>query len=487
MIEELISDIKQDSGSLTSEAEFKELSLFLSEAYQDADTKYATLSLPIDAIDPLACLELLWKSDKDHFYWENPSSDLAIAGGGQLVEISAEGKNRFSDVSRSFEQLKSETREYTSISHSYAGLMVFGGFSFFNEASRGMWKSFEPASLIAPEWLLLKEGKFCMLTLSVNFSEFKSEEALLLHVFTQLRRFSSKLDVDTNATLHQENYHHYFDAAGGLFTNSVYQKWTSSVQQAKKLISKSTFEKIVLARNLTVSKPDRVSPTQVINVLRNQYSKCYSFLVHRKTGGTFLGCTPERLVSIHKNFVLTEALAGSMQRGKTATEDTILEKSLSQSLKNRNEHNFVIRDIEERLSPFVVGIERDSRPEVKKLTNVQHLYTPITARLKNGIDPLTLIEQLHPTPAVGGYPWPKAKPYIRRLESFDRGWYAGPVGWLNSKGGGEFAVGIRSGLLKGDKAHIFAGCGIVEDSDPDTEWEETNLKLMPMLSALQYD
>lgn len=487
MIKELISEIQQHSGTLTDGTEFEELSIFLSEAFRDENTKYATLSLPIDAIDPLACLELLWKADTNHFYWENPASDLAIAGGGQLVEISAEGENRFRETSRCFEQLKSETREYTPLSHSYAGLMVFGGFSFFNEASGGMWKYFEPASLIAPEWLLLKEGKFCMLTLSVELSEFKTEEALLLHVFTQLRRFSSKLDVDSNATLHRESYRHSFDTADNLFTNPVYEKWTSSVKRAKKLISHSAFEKIVLARNLTVPKPDDISPTQIINILRNQYSKCYSFLIHRKTGETFLGCTPERLVSIHKNYVLTEALAGSMQRGKTATEDTILEKSLSQSRKNRHEHNFVIQDIEERLLPFVEGIERDNRPEVKKLTNVQHLYTPITARLKSGIDPLTLIEHLHPTPAVGGYPWPKAKPYVRKLESFDRGWYAGPVGWLNSKGGGEFVVGIRSGLLKDDNAHIFAGCGIVEDSDPDTEWEETNLKLMPMLSALQYD
>ncbi|MDZ7682556.1 MAG: chorismate-binding protein [Fodinibius sp.] len=128
-----------------------------------------------------------------------------------------------------------------------------------------------------------------------------------------------------------------------------------------------------------------------------------------------------------------------------------------------------------------------NRPEVKKLSNVQHLYTPIRVQLKEQVTMLDVIEQLHPTPAVGGYPWGDAAHHIDELEQFDRGWYAGPVGWFNVNGDGEFAVGIRSGLFTKNKAHFFAGCGIVADSDPQSEWEETNLKLKPMLSALQYD
>ncbi|HLR32116.1 MAG TPA: chorismate-binding protein, partial [Fodinibius sp.] len=143
--------------------------------------------------------------------------------------------------------------------------------------------------------------------------------------------------------------------------------------------------------------------------------------------------------------------------------------------------------IRHRLQPLTKNVYCDHQPRIKKLSNVQHLHTPIRAHLKDDTDILPVIEQLHPTPAVGGYPRKDAMEYIRELEDFERGWYAGPVGWMTPSGSGEFAVAIRSGLLSEDEAHFFAGCGIVADSNPKEEWEETNLKLSPMLSALNYD
>ena len=184
--------------------------------------------------------------------------------------------------------------------------------------------------------------------------------------------------------------------------------------------------------------------------------------------------------------MLTEGLAGSTPRGKTATEDAVLEHELLNNQKELKEHNIVRDVIEENLNEYSLEVIHPTHPSVKKLSNVQHLYTPITARIRDGVSRTEVLKTLHPTPAVGGYPRDKAVAFIKETEDFDRGWYASPVGWINAHGNGEFVVAIRCGLIRKDEVRFFAGCGIVEDSDPEREWEETNLKFIPMLSALEY-
>ena len=198
-----------------------------------------------------------------------------------------------------------------------------------------------------------------------------------------------------------------------------------------------------------------------------------------------MGCTPEKLVSVESSKVLTEGLAGSISRGKTASQDARLEQQLLDSQKDLEEHQYVVDAIQDKLREFTYDIKYPDVPTVKKITNVQHLYTPIQATLSGKPDPLELVEKLHPTPAVGGFPQDNALPHIQQLEQFERGWYGGPIGWLNTHGRCEFAVSIRSGLIQKNNIQFFAGCGIVEDSNPLTEWEETKLKLIPMLNAVE--
>jgi menaquinone-specific isochorismate synthase len=163
-----------------------------------------------------------------------------------------------------------------------------------------------------------------------------------------------------------------------------------------------------------------------------------------------------------------------------------LEYELLHSQKDLNEHAFVLDAIEENLQRFSDVFEHPVSPGIKKLSNVQHLYTPVHAKIKKGVSRTEVLSKLHPTPAVGGYPREAAMPYISKLEHFDRGWYAAPVGWINAHGEGEFVVAIRSGLIKTNEVRFFAGCGIVEDSNPQKEWDETNLKFIPMLTALEH-
>jgi menaquinone-specific isochorismate synthase len=199
--------------------------------------------------------------------------------------------------------------------------------------------------------------------------------------------------------------------------------------------------------------------------------------------GAFFGAPPERLVRLDARTARTEALAGSVGRGETPSEDDALASSLLESEKLQHEQGLVLDAIRERLATF--GDVDRGEQGVKRLATIQHLHTPMTTHLDRDEHVLTLVDALHPTPAVGGMPPADAAGAIREMEPFERGWYASPVGWFDADGDGEFAVGIRSGVAATDRVTLFAGNGIVADSDPDAEWDEVQLKFRPILDELQ--
>ena len=245
-------------------------------------------------------------------------------------------------------------------------------------------------------------------------------------------------------------------------------------------------EKIVVARRLTVtaSRPWRVS--SMLETLRSRYPACFEFAI-RRDDSTFLGATPERLVRVRDGKASTGALAGSARRGDSVDEDARLARALRDSRKDLGEHDVVIRMIVEKLGPISSTVEAAEAPELMTLSNVQHLYTPIEAQLHEDVDIGEVARRLHPTPAVGGLPRAEAASAISELEDFDRGLYAGFVGWIDSDGDGDLSVAIRSGILRGEQAHLYAGSGIVPDSKPADEAAETRAKLAAMLDALRGD
>ncbi|TYP95004.1 isochorismate synthase [Fodinibius salinus] len=461
---------------------------FLDELFSGTLPKFATFSFTVETIDPLAYLEINWQNDQFQYYWEHPADTFAIAAQGTVQTITGNGPERFQQIQTAVDTIENSIKEFSAVNHRYDGTIFLGGFSFFDVIANNNWKSFEPASFTIPKWAIIKDGKYSIVTLGVELSHWDDREQLYRYLLAQLKKIQNGDHIgtiDTKKT--QISSSNLSELGTASLNNGEYHRWESSIREAKQLIADNEFDKIVLARQVSIPASKSIIPTELLNNFRKQYTNCYNFLVHQPENATFLGTTPERLGSISQQRLQTEALAGSMRRGQTATEDSLLEEHLAESSKNISEHNFVVKDIKERLRPLTRSINLNGRPEIKKLSNVQHLSTPIRAELKKDVHILDVIEQLHPTSAVGGYPWEKAAPYINKLETFDRGWYAGPVGWFNSSGTATFAVGIRSGLLTENNISFFAGCGIVADSNPKTEWEETNLKLKPMLSALPYD
>ena len=445
----------------------------------DSPSPLLTVTLPIAPIDPLAALELN-PDYEEKFYWDHPDNKLSISAAGKVRELKATGVDRFEEIASQTAGLKDEIDAYTAVMHSMAGPLFLGGYSFDNHNIGRIWKKFGAARFVLPEWMLVKSDTLHLLTLTID----KKDEApheIYQQIISRLTEFIH-LSGEFPGEVQQET-----EESGilcSLQAPDEHHDWIRKVEQARDMIHKKQFDKIVLARPLTVESKTAPVFTKITYRLRERYPECFNFLVQKDSDTAFVGATPERLASFRNNRFRTEGLAGSTSRGKSALEDAALAQSLLKSRKDRNEHEFVIRAINDNLKKYSKRIEHPKKPEIKKLNNVQHLFTPISASIKKGVQIHELISEMHPTPAVGGFPRDEAVAHIYDIEQMDRGWYAAPVGWFNLNGWGEFAVAIRSALLHKNRAVLYAGCGIVADSDPEKEWNETLLKFKPMLESL---
>jgi salicylate biosynthesis isochorismate synthase/menaquinone-specific isochorismate synthase len=261
-------------------------------------------------------------------------------------------------------------------------------------------------------------------------------------------------------------------------------EYERAVAAAVERIRGGTLSKLVLAREVTVDAAEAHSAAALFGALRELFDSCFCFCCGTPEAA-FIGASPELLVRRDGAGASTVALAGSARRSADPAVDDHLGEQLLRSSKDREEHRIVAKRIERRLGRHSVWVETGPDPVVIKVANIQHLATPIRAQLAESHSVLELAGMLHPTPAVGSEPpSPEVERMIAELEGMDRGWYAGPVGWMDMAEDGEFCVALRSALLRDRRAHLFAGAGIVADSDPAAELAETEVKLGALLPLL---
>jgi isochorismate synthase len=261
------------------------------------------------------------------------------------------------------------------------------------------------------------------------------------------------------------------------------REWQATVARFAGAVGRGRLDKAVLARRVDLDADGPIDVPAALRRLEATAPESTIFAVGRGTR-TFLGATPERLVRSEGREFRTVAMAGSIRRGTDAAEDERLAAELLASEKDREEQAVVVEMLRETLTPVTDRLEIARRPSVVRLRHIQHLATEVRGRLTEPAGIVGLVERLHPTPAVGGAPRELALELIAEGEPLERGWYAGPVGWLDPRGDGEFVVAIRSGVVDGRTASLFAGCGIVADSDPGREWEESLIKLRALATAL---
>lgn len=270
-----------------------------------------------------------------------------------------------------------------------------------------------------------------------------------------------------------------------LSSSMAHEDWKAVVAGALDAIKRGEFRKVVLARRVEITSNRPFITTDVLSRLEALYPSCTLFSVNG-----FIGASPELLIRRHGLTVESHPLAGTVARSGDSKSDEALVAGLMASEKARHEHQVVVEALQETLEEVCSEIDVPLQPSVMALRNVSHLATHITGRLVAGGDAgappsaLELAARVHPTPAVGGDPTDAAVDYLKRVEGFDRGCYAGPVGWVDARGDGAFAVGIRCAEVHGPRARIYAGNGVVEGSDPADELVETQLKLQALLAAL---
>jgi isochorismate synthase len=431
----------------------------------------------VEGLDPSAVAFASRLASDRWFCWEQPERDgFAIAGVGSAWEIVSRGADRFVDLERECAEV-SRDRVFDEPSEmpSGAGPVWAGGFAFAPDGGAApQWSSLPPALALLPELMLSRSGAGSHLTLAAVVVPGESTDALRA-------RLRSRVEALRAEPLPLLDPHPA--GAGSIRSVRSPGSFEAAVARATELIRDGALEKVVLAREVVVEAPAAHDPAAVFGALRELFPSCFCFCVGTPEAA-FLGASPELLVRRNGAVAATAALAGSTRRSADPSVDDHLGEQLLRSAKDRHEHEIVVRRIERALRPHAVWVEAATDPELVRVANIQHLATPIHAQLSDPRSAIDLAGVLHPTPALGGEPRDAALAAIPELESMDRGWYAGPIGWMDSAEDGELCVGIRSALIRDRTAHLYAGGGIVAQSDPAAELAETEVKLDALLPLL---
>jgi isochorismate synthase len=459
--------------------------LTLTEEFGRRRTVSVSVPAPISRPEVL----LLTMPQRQALLWQPATSgEPAFAGLGAACRIDLSGPERLRDLRQQADAFFERIAIRDSPACQAPSPRFFGGLSFLPAsplatrapcAGAAPFSAFGDGSFTLPRWRYACDGKAASLTLTVN------GEADLLPGWRREvgAEFDALIAALSRGEIHKGpeeglppmDIHHQDPAA-----------WRRQVEDILLAIAEGRVEKVVAARRSVVELPRPVRDAEVLSRLRAEQPECTCFAFRRVGGGgslTFLGATPERLVERRGLNVRSDALAGSIARKGTEREPEDGQRLLK-SGKDGEEHAPVVRDIVAALRPFCSRLSVTDRPRIRSLRHVLHLHTAIEGELIAGTHVLELTAALHPTPAVGGAPRAEALRWIAEHEE-DRGWYAGPVGWFDGSGDGEFAVAIRSGLLEPGRAHVYAGAGIVRGSDPAAEYRETAVKQLALLRALR--
>jgi salicylate biosynthesis isochorismate synthase len=434
---------------------------------------------PVTGCDPSAVVVASRVAGEPWFCLEQPDREqIALAGLGCVRALEDGGDERFSTLAQRWRATAAGALadEVSGVVGGAPGqgLVAVGGFAFAPRGGEGpTWQGFAAGSLLVPEVALARRGDRTWLTLCLEVAgDDTAEEAM--------GRVQARLDAlrDVPLPLLDPAPVGAYDVVSPMPPAHFEQ----AVARATERIAAGEFEKVVLAREVDVHAPRDHDPAAVLGLLREAFPTSFVYAIGRGEA-TFVGATPELLIRRQGQRASTVALAGSIRRSADPAVDDHLGEQLLRSDKNRAENAIVARRIARVLRPYSVWVTAAEEPVVVKVANIQHLAAPIRAQLAEPIDAVALAGLLHPTPAVGAEP-ASALPAIPALEGFDRGWYAGAVGWTDASGDGEFCVALRGALLRGRQARCYAGCGIVRDSEPAAELAETEIKLGVMLPVL---
>jgi menaquinone-specific isochorismate synthase len=419
--------------------------------------KISRLEVQIPHLAPLPWLARQTADIKT--YWADRQAKFTIAGIGTLDTIA-------SDLPIDYPTVFSQLRQ--NLSPLFPNVRYYGGIGFSQDrAIDPTWKLFGNYRFIVPRFEIVTNGSNTFFACNM-FANFRSptwdrELDIILQELVQLDWSQAENVIQSPLQLSRSD-------------NPSFIQWQQKIELALAKFTELDLAKIVLARQSILTFTNDLQPQLLLLLLQPHTLQSYHFCFQINPTTAFIGTSPERLYYRQDRLLKTEAIAGTRQRGKSIDLDRQLGEDLYNSPKDLHEHQLVVDNLRAILGELCDPVTIDREAAILKLYKVQHLYTQCQGVLRADLTDADILPQLHPTPAVGGYPRLQALKLIRSLEPFGRGWYAAPVGWVGDDDA-EFAVAIRSGLVDRDRLLLFAGNGIVKGSQPEAEWTEVENKI----------
>ena len=423
------------------------------ESVADQVERIVRLTVPAGRIDPFR-----WLSEQEMFpkvYWSGREDRAGVAAVG-VADLREAG---VSEGAGSLSKLLAALPD-----SGVSGARYYGG------------ARFDPLGKPDEEWAAFSAYRFVLPRFELHAGE--TETTLVCNlVLPKDTAYASKIVQDIEDLSFPEGTSRSLLPTPVLREDSPDLKgWRENVERALGAFSEGRLGKVVLARRAEFGFDRDLDPTLLLESLKAATPDCFHFYAEPEDGTAFLGASPERLFRREGRLVESEAVAGTRPRGASSADDEGLRDDLLHSAKDRVEHTYVSKGIREALGPLCEELEIEDNVSEMKLARGMHLRSKVRGTLRDGVTDAGLLDAMHPTPAVGGYPRGEALERISALEPFDRGWYAGTVGWIGSDAS-DFAVGIRSGLVRGKTLALFSGAGIVAGSVPDEEWAEIEQKI----------
>jgi menaquinone-specific isochorismate synthase len=445
----------------------------LSENLGDSKKVFFSYAAKISPLKFTLLLEHFANKAEDVFYYSEPDSNISFLS-FEILNKQSFSFDNYESLAEEISKLKNKLISNHADYQKFKLPIFLTSVKFPIKKDSEEWADFNDIDFIIPKIILFQHSETCFIVANFfsesfshheNFNEFLERETeLIYNLETRLQDSNSDRTILKN-----------------LINVDDYKNWESKIFSVIEEIKREKIDKVVIARRVENEIISLINWQKIFTDLNNKFPTCTNFL-YKSGKSIFFGSTPEILIKYSGNTFFTEALAGSIMRGINPEQDKQLEDELLKSDKNKVEHEAVIDYIKKSVFNYVDQVEIVKNPIVKKLPNIQHLQTSVTGTLKSKDQIFKIISSLFPTPAVCGIPKELSLKMIEKTEDFDRGLFSGVIGWFNADNYGEFFVTIRSALVKDNKLYAYAGCGIVEGSDPKEEYEETLLKLKPILS-----
>ena len=450
---------------------------FVKSLDESVKEQIVSFAFKVDNFDVISSINSITSVFKEVFLFKSPDSKYSFVALNNALKISNSEQNNISEAAKNFEQIKSSFINNWSEFQLDSLPIICTSIKFDPIKNSYEWNDFEAINVFIPELAFYTNNGTTYGCFNHIHNEKTQSGQILNHFLMLLTTVKEIIAVEKNEADKNNGYEFFED-------KKELNLWLKTSGEAINALSTGSVKKLVISRSHSFILKYKPGWEELLNKLSKRFPYCYLFYL-KQNDSHFFGSSPELFLKIFGNLAEVESVAGSAPRGEKFESDEMLEQYLQSSKKNHKEHEYVTEFISDTLKKYSDKVIIKEEKQIKKLDNIQHLATKISAELKSNAQLFKIIDSLFPTPAVCGLPKNEAMSIIRKLETHDRGLYSGLIGWMDFEGNCELAVAIRSTLVGNNKVTAYAGAGLVKDSNLEEEFIETKLKLDPILSLFK--